>query len=394
MPRIVIVYQGVFQYDALNVFAAALAEGFDALGFQTVVLDTKTDEAGSRARLGELLTRPERIAFILGPGAILADAAIGGENLYGRLGVPFVGFLVDHPSYALMRLAKARNALITCIDRGHIAFLEAVGLDRTAYVPHGASLPESSRPWAERADGIAFAASASDASALRDHVLAGLAPPQRTILADVADDPAMGTLDAVERAVRAHPGAAALGWGAGWPGPLIIFLNEADRVIRAIRRDTIVRALDVAGVALDLYGRGWDRFAFRSHRVHPPLPFDEMCEELQHYRYALHLNPLFSAGLHERICSAAIAGCAPITDGNAEIAAVYPDGAAALHFDPAGEGWAEALHARLDTTDAEPIAREARRVTARAHTWRHRAEEVARLVDAYWPERAGDGATT
>jgi hypothetical protein len=387
MPRIAVVYQGVFQYDALNAFAEALAEGFDALGLQTVLLDTKNDEAGSRAKLGELLTRPERIAFILGPGGILADAEVGGQNLYGRFNVPFVAFLVDHPSYMLMRLAKARNALITCIDRAHVRFLREIGLANAAYVPHGASLPEALIPWAERTGGIAFAASANDDAALRTHVLETLPAGQAPILGDIADDPAIGTLDAAEAAVRAHPAAAGFGWTQGYNASLILFLNEVDRVLRSVRRNAIVRALDAVGVAVDLYGRGWDRFPFRHHRVHPALPFAEMCEELQGYRLALHLNPLFSEGLHERICAAAMAGCAVVTDGNPEIAAVYPDGAAAIHFSTAEPLWSEALAARLAATDAAPIAQSGRRITARSHSWGHRAAEIVALVDAAWPDR-------
>lgn len=388
MPRIAVVYQGVFQYDALNVFARSLAEGFDALGLQTVMLDTKNDEAGSRARLGELLTRPERIAFILGPGAILADAAVGGTNLYGRFGVPYVAFLVDHPSYALMRLAKMQNALITCIDRDHVAFLHDLGLHNAAYVPHGATMPEGLRPWAERRGRIAFAASANDDEALRAHVLDSLAPAQRPVLADIAGDPTIGTLSQAVAAARSHPAAAALGWTQGYDAGFILFINEMDRVIRSTRRNAIVRALDAAGIAVDLFGRGWDRFAFRHHRLHPPLPFEEMCEELQGYRYALHLNPLFTEGLHERLCSAAIAGCAVVTDGNAEIARCYPDGQASIQFSTKEADWVDRLSHRLRDAEGESIARMGRQITARAHSWAHRAAEIVALVDAAWPDRA------
>ncbi|MEZ5669519.1 MAG: glycosyltransferase [Alphaproteobacteria bacterium] len=388
MPRIAVIYQGIFQYDAVNAFAQALAEGFDALGFQTVVLDTKNDEPGARARLGELLTRPERIAFILGPGGILADAAVGGQNLYGRFNVPYVAYLVDHPTYLLMRLAKAQNALVTCIDRAHVDFLNAIGIARAAYVPHGAALPDRCRPWDERSGGIAFAASTSDDAALREHVISELDPAQRDLMASIAEDPAIDTLSAVEAAVRAHPRAAGLGWTAGYDGSLIIFLNEADRLIRRRRRNRIVRELDEAGVALDLYGRGWERFGFRHHRTHAPLDFPEMCAALQTYRCALHLNPLFTAGLHERLLSAAVAGCAVITDGNAEIDRLFPDGTAAIRIRPAQADWAEALVARLAGNDLAAVAAEGRRITARGESWAHRAGAIAALVDNYWPERA------
>ena len=387
MPRIAVVYQGMFQYDALNMFARSLAEGFDALGLQTVILDTKNDEAGSRSKLGELLTRPERIAFILGPGGILADAAVGGANLYGRFQVPYVAFLVDHPSYALMRLAKSQNALITCIDRDHVKFLHDLGLTNAAYVAHGAAMPDEVGPWAERADRIAFAASSNDADALRTHVLESLPAAQRPILEDVVHDVLPGTLAEAVQAARKHPAAARLGWTEGYDAAFILFINEMDRVIRSVRRNAIIRDLDQAGLGIDLYGRGWDRFAFRHHTIHPPLPFDEMCEELQQFRYALHLNPLFSAGLHERLCTAAIAGCAVITDGNAEIARCYPDDQAAIHFSNSASGWAAALADRLRSADAETIARTGRLITARGHSWPHRAAEILALVDATWPDR-------
>lgn len=388
MSRIAVVYQGVFQYDALNAFAAALADGFDALGLQTVLLDTKNDEAGSRTKLGELLTQPERIAFILGPGGILGDAEVGGVSLYSRFNIPYVAFLVDHPTYMLMRLAKAKNALITCIDRAHVDFLQQVGLNNAAYVPHGAAMPDSLRPWNERQDRIAFAASASDDAALRDHVLAGMPQQQRQILSEILQDTKLRTLSAAELAVRNHPNAAALGWTHGIDAAYILFLNEMDRVFRATRRNAIIREFDEAGIGIDLFGRGWDRFAFRHHRIHAPLPFDEMCEELQGYRFALHLNPMFTAGLHERICAAAIAGCAVITDGNIEIDTVYPDGRAAIHFSSTSPNWAAQLRGRLATVDAEAIAREGRRITARGNSWAHRAAEIVALVDATWPTRA------
>ena len=88
-----------------------------------------------------------------------------------------------------------------------------------------------------------------------------------------------------------------------------------DRYERYSRREAILTALGRAGLAVDVFGTGWEALPDPGpHRFHGPVPFSEALALYRGAKIVLHIDPGFPDGSHERIYSAQMAGAAVVTD--------------------------------------------------------------------------------
>ncbi len=385
-PSRIVLFKSGFQYGAINIFVDGLARGFAGLGYRTDIVQADADEDQVRADLRAALAQPQDVFAVVGAGGTLCDLGSGGQNLYVRLGVPYVAYITDHPSYALQRLSRGGNLVVTCVDRQHVPFLQAAGFRHVHFVPHGADPPAAPPPpFAARTQGMMLAATAADPGPILAECLEEREGIARDLFRDIATREDLATMADVEAALDADPRTAQVPDLARFSGTRIIWLNDFERLIRLVRRLALVKALDRPGTALDLFGKGWDAFGFAHHRAHGPVPFDQILALHADYRFTLHPNPLFTESPHERPLYAALAGSVVVTDGNPLLRALLPFGKAAIGFDPAEPDWPAQLAARLTDrgTDFQAIADEGRRIVAEGHTWAHRAAAIVEAVKAF-----------
>ena len=369
------IQNGTFQYDAVTAFGKALAPALAEHGVETAFVDRE-----------EALPGDARLAFNA-IGAPVGQGPHGAARLPGAL--PFVAWLVDHPVFHISRILPLRSDLILTVDAGHARLLKSWGFRRAGYLPHGGQVPDTDplivNPWAERTGRILLPGSIADPEPVeaeaREDILRNLGADVAELFEELCERTNLRTDEAVIEAIRAHPAGRAHADRA--TGGFCLLLRHALIALRHRRRLGLVRALDEAGVGIDLCGNGWEAFSFRNHRVLPALPFPELLSRMGDYRFVLHVNPLFGHAMHERAIAAGLAGAIPVTDGNVALKQEL-GGRRGIVFDLADpHAMATRLEAvEADGSGAEMAARAFERMRGR-HSWAHRAGDLAKALERF-----------
>jgi hypothetical protein len=377
------IFKGEFQYDVVNVFADHLAEACRRHGVEPAIVDLRLARGEYAPVVERLENAPDTLGFVAFNGVGLAQRAALG--LPPRRDKPAVAWLVDHPLEHLARVVELRAETIAAIDAGHAQFLKGLGLKNVICLPHAGASPQGEpddRPWEERPIRVLMPGTIADPQALRTtmhaEIEAKLGREWASLYDDLVENPKIAFDDVlIARAQRAR---ARAGDANALSPALCIVMTHAIRAKRNARRLAAVRALDAGGVGVDLCGKGWDAVeAFRSHRILATRAFPDVLRLFAEARFVLHVNPLFSAALHERVVYAALAGAVVLADANAMLKRVLAGGCGLL-FDPAEAPDLAGRLAELEANGTGALMAAAGRERLRAeHTWDARAKS---LIDA------------
>lgn len=242
--------------------------------------------------------------------------AIDGENLWDKLGVPFVASMGDAPYHApaLHTSCSRRQVfLYTCQD-----FLDTYrtyfsGRVLASVGPFG--VPEnplaSATPWARREHGIVFVKTGIDPSSF-PLGWAGAPAKLRAILHDSAAAVLSGedkpVADLCARYFDDH--------GIHWAGRREVFLrvcSEVDFYVRAVRAERMVRHLMRHDALIFGDWRHLDTEGARA-RFCGPVPASELHALYAQTRVLANTSPTVRHGTHDRIMSGLVSNCAVLSD--------------------------------------------------------------------------------
>ncbi len=376
-----ILYKGSFLYDAVNVFVEDLAAALRGLGVETRIVDL-CDEAAIRARHAEELMSNPR--FILGFNGLRSGFTKDGRPAHEFMTGTYIAALVDHPVYHLARIGSG-NSLTTVLDGSHLDFLRIVSPElvaSTSILRHGASLSEVPSGTAPARDiDMLFAGTFLDPSEQFD-VLRVMTEPFSGILLAALDSLLSSEFTPPHQAVMAAAEAANHG---PTDDPEVFMrvmkmVSLVEGLTRAVKRIGVLRALDEAGVVVDIFGNNWPHGLFRSHRVHPPLPYRQVLGLMR--RTKIMLNCLMVPGPHERPLSAMLNGAALLSDENAFFMEHFPTDSAAAYYHSSSPAELPNLARRLleNRQAREEMALRGQAIAAAHHTWHERAADLLKLV--------------
>ena len=133
----IILFKGQSQYDVFSVFIDQLAQAFEGLQEEVVVVDLNVPTVVLEEQFKKVFARP--CDFVFSFNGIGVDFKLGEKYLFEVLDTIFVFSLVDHPMYHLQRLeTPCNNMFVTCVDRFHTNFMPYLNQYRTfGFLPHG-----------------------------------------------------------------------------------------------------------------------------------------------------------------------------------------------------------------------------------------------------------------
>lgn len=379
---------GQSQYDSINALNREVMRILPQLGIDPVAISLASAERFN-ADMGNALRdyTPERIiaAFSFsGFGIEIGDNAPEG-NLWQRLGIPFLTWMLDHPAYhlrrhkhtspAVMRLYPNRDFLDYHRDYVHTPF-------RTAYCPFGVltygHAPQPRQPKAGEQPLILFPKSVNDPTALEKTWLQ-LPRLMQRVLREAVDHywgatPRSGT---VTPSVMAAADAA----GIELRDDLALqsfFIAQLDDYIRRRKADHLAREL--LRLPVTIYGDGLDYLDKAGARaaVLPSLAFDDLSAEFRKALAIVNMNQNIDDEMHDRPYAALGCGALPITDINPWWESRYP----ALM--PYSYDFRErSVTAAVEKTLADPVAAAevAWKMAQRAQTGRSFEQAVAEMVE-------------
>ena len=377
MSRVVL-FKGVSRYGATERYIEELAAGLRGEGREVVILDEADPRFAERLAL-ELDFRCELAVGFDGTG-MLHD----GPDPFAHNAIPHLSLLREHP-VRLWSHFHTHHMRWGCADRDAAGFVERAFAGRRAlhFLPMGATPPEAPGPMERR--GVLFAGSFEEPDGImarwrRDFSME-MAELFQTMTSHAVYSPEKSVGEAVEEVLVANdfPTGEEL-LRHYLPSAYV----EVDRAVRNYRRLFLLHALDQAGIEVDLYGAGWSAAGFRRHRDHGPLPYGELLPKLSEAAVVLDISGHLHDGPHERLLTAMAHGAAVVTGGNPWIEANFDTGRDLLTYRrDAPEQLPEALALVLeDPVRREAMAAHGRERVLSAHTWRHRARELLKIVPA------------
>ena len=382
MPPRVVIYKGTYQYGAVNLFADEIAEGFRKLGRETVFVDL-TDTSALQSNLSKAFSG-SNVEFILSFNAAGYCFELNAKSLYDSLPFPFFAFLVDHPAHHLDRL-RFNNIIISAMDRSHVHFLNNYfkGSKKVFFMPHGGCRSSLAGTPREKKIDVLFPASYMDMDEELTKIKS-LEPFSQKLIYDSVDIILKNDAIPIEDALEA------IGRGLGiniYEGKIFYkmaseIINKIETLVRAIKRTEMLKILDDAGIAVDIYGNGWPENRFKSHRVHKALPFNEINDLMTESRIVINAANI-ADGAHERVFTTMLNGSLCLSDYNPCLAETFREDSEIVFYRWTKiTGMPDIITKLLaDNELLENISLNGAAVASASHKWEHRAAQLIKIVE-------------
>ena len=379
--RKIVMIKGQSKYNVVRCFVDQLAEGFRKNNCEAEVLDFYMGDGEKIiARLQELQNDP--------PDVVFSFNGIGYDIIRKYVEVPYVGWLVDHPTIHHQRLVQwNQNAYVVCVDKSHAdmvgKFYDNVG--GVSFLPHGGCYGNAKRPYKERKIDVLFSGSYTSSEAYLQQLQENLEPYEQQVAFILLTKMQEQNLT-LEQALESFLIENEISFTNEEFTDLCLNFVEVDYFIRAFYREELLRTLTKNGICVDIYGDRWEQFACENKenlRLHEPLDFMESLDVMGNAKISLNSIPSFKGGGHERIFSAMLNGSLCVTDSNAYLEEEFVNGEEMFYYQrddmqKAAEG---IMYYLQHEEEAAKITDNAYKTASQRHTWEVRAKELLDILE-------------
>ena len=370
----VVLFLGESNFGNIGSMVPALADGFDRLSFDPVIVDLLRD--GYENRLMEIIQSREIVAFISVSGfGLPASPASDAVRIFNDVDAPILGVFLDHPFSLHDRVDLPLKNYHATFPAGHAgAFCERYICPGGAFhhLPHS-SVERAPTPWAARdidllLTGSLFLPPNPQRAAWRDH-----GADVEGKLNDIVDLVWLDLARPLEESVR-----DVLGEDADFE-TLFPYMKTVDDYIRNAQRVDAIVAL--APLRPTVVGPGWEAYAddLPMVRFVGQKTIQESLEMIDCSRAILNPFPGYNDS-HERVFNAMAGGSAVLASRS-----VYYES----EFSPENMFFLPNRALDMPNAVADLLADKDRlRVMAAsgqqrfssAHTWTHRARSLAQIA--------------
>ena len=381
MPPRIVIYKDAYQYGAVNIFADEIAEGFRKLGREIIFVDL-TDAAGLQSSLSKAFSGGN-VEFILSFAAAGYCFESGGKNIYDQMPFPFFAFQVDHPAHHINRFCF-NNIIISAMDRSHVTFLNNYfkGSRKAYFMPHGGCRSKFAGTGREKKINLLFPASYMNVNEQLT-AIKRLEPFSQKLISDAVEVILAHDAIPIEDALE----AVAKGLGidiydeklkSKVAGEII---RKIETFVRALKRTKMLKILDDANVAVDIYGNGWPANTFKCHRIHKALPFNEINDLMTESKIVINAANI-ADGAHERVFTTMLNGSLSLSDYNPYLSETFSEDSEIVFYKWTSiDKMPETVNKLLSDNDLRNnITSNGAAASATAHTWDHRAARVLEIV--------------
>ena len=330
----VLILDGSTAYNSIGMFNRELARVVRGAGLDVFFLNIDDADAFNSGLRQVMNDYPERIAMCLsfsGFGVELGDTS-GAGNLWQRLKIPMLSFMLDHPAYYLSRHRTPTPAIMRVYpNRDFLEFHRdhVKSPHRTTYLPFGAMTygrqPKKRAPKKGETPLIVFPKTGFNPATLRD--------PWKflpRIMQKVLNDSVDHYWGETPRSGAVSPSvlAAADANGIELRNDLILFTfftTFVDDYIRKSKSDILARKL--LPLPVKIYGVGFDHLDTSNARAEilPPVDYDKLIDIFGESMAIVSMNQNIDDECHDRPYSAFGTGAMPVSDINPWWAKNYPD---------------------------------------------------------------------
>ncbi len=291
-----------------------------------------------------------------------------GRLLCDHLYTPTLFCLVDAPFH--FNVVSTPLAWISCIDRGHLRYLEKRGIERCFFLPHAIDRLEAMEDREERGLGCVMLSSGIDYEAIFEELQGFVSKKCFLKIEEGLErweaDRALALDDALEEELPTSVSRN-------------VILHKLDLYLKGRKRVELLKSLTEFQV--DLFGGGdsWEKILGSScpHvRVHPEVHYTEAAAIISHSKVVINSCASIRDGLHERILLALSRGAAVVTEGTPYLHETFGKGSGIAYYPKYSEMKQQLALWLQDEQSRCAAVEEGRRRIEEAHLWKHRAQTI------------------
>jgi len=310
------------------------------------------------------------------------DGSEAGESLLDSVELPYVGMLLDQVYLqAMLALVQGERICLALPDEFHGEQLTLVYPDRklagTVLAPPAVQAEDdrSTGRWSDREFDLLYVGNIDPGTLQRRW----------------RGEPAAVLLDAVADQALSHP-ATPLHWcyqkvisSLGLqptPGLALNVLARVESFLRARFRHDLVLAAAKSGARFCVVGESWNGLELPANvSWRAAMDYDGVLELYGRSKVCLEAST-YLGGASDRVFGITVNGAMCVTNTDRYLAPTYgPDGAITFYSLQQLDSLCDRLQALLAAaSDTASRAAQARAITLARHTWRHRLEDIVRLV--------------
>ncbi|MGF7059796.1 glycosyltransferase family protein [Brassicibacter mesophilus] len=322
----IVMFKGQSQYDVLRVLIDYMAEAFESMGYNVDIIDLLNPNFAEEINRKIIHNKCD---FVFSNNCIAIDLKINNENLYDKLGIPFIGVLGDHPVNQLSRIINSpKKALFVCIDKENVQYMNK-------YFPHKNAIFASyhayktknyiEKKYNDREIDVLFSGSLINPSQIKDS-WNDFGKEIREILNQTVDM-ALKNNDTIEKNLNEILKSHFIGNITIEERATLHSLVE--RYIRMYKRYNLVKEIGKTNLKVVCFGNSEEYEKLNVNKklqIHPNCTFQELLDLMNNSKIVLNMTGHLHEGVTERILSSMINGAAVVTESNNYIRQNFNDG--------------------------------------------------------------------
>lgn len=338
----VIIIKGLSQYNVLTYACEQMAKGFEANGYDTVVLEGREITKINKAI--EFL-RQEMASdgiFIFSFNSLFSEVMLNEHlGMLDYLDFPVFAFLVDHPYFHTVRLSKNKTEkyYLSCVDYNHVTYVQKyhTNIKNVMFMPHFGFQAVEYIPYTKKQIDIYFPGSYSPIED-REKTLKQMPEVFQLIAARLITDMIKDSTLILEEALENYLTSIHFEYNAEDFKDLMEVMIIVDKYVRDYHRNRIVTTILESGIGMTVAGVGWsvlkEKYPDALNLISKDgLDIEENIKVIANSRILLNVLPGFQNGSHERVFTALMNECVCLSDKNLFFKECFVDKQEIVYYD-------------------------------------------------------------
>lgn len=373
---------GVSQYGVLNYFTERLAEGFRKCSVEVDIVDlNELEQSGSYIKC-------DKYDMFFSFNSLFTEPGI--ELITNKKNVLVWSFMVDHPySLDTLMLENRRYHIVSCVDRKHVKYLDEFYYNNQwrVFMPHGGTVLDNNiTPIKENDVSILGSIQVEVIDEFKKKI-SEVNDIMRRIICNIVDLLINNNEQTFEEALKNELKRYEIELQEEEFRILVSELNYIDAYVRLNKRVNVVKALVDYGIAVHVYGKGWQELDISDSEnlfIHEMVEYEQALEIISKSRIVINIMPLFTDGSHERVLDTMGQKTICFSDKSIFLEENFEDEKEIFFFSMKNlpELVNKVKKVLEGEYDVEGIIQRAYQKVCSFHTWDKRAQEILDFVNA------------
>ena len=378
MVKNILIIKGASQYGAARCFCDELQDGFCRLGHLVTMLDLTTFSDTIHTNLFDQFD-------------MIFSFDLMGIEFYNAMDrKPFFWtMLIDPPIYLHKRLKQANgDIMVSCIDRRHVIYLDKYykNIPWTCFMPHGGitgAVP-AQISYSERKYDVIFLGSLAPFDSINE-VVDSLKKHYDPLVSEIIEAAMQNPDTELDSIVTDTISSMGMNFDDDMLREFMFIIRGIDTLKRYYKRKNLIDRLTENGVAVDIWGNGWDRIISNHNdliRLHGEVTYEEAKYLISNSKILINDMPPYHEGSHERVFAAMQCGTIVATDRSVYLEECFRNNKDIIFYDRNDIRNLTTTVSELlnDTKEAQNIIDNAYNLSLE-HTWAMRASSILEITD-------------